>query len=110
MRGDVFRYHCCTSVRLDGRWVKATPVFNRTLCRLFGIAELDFDGTADSVHHPFDLDGRRHMEFLRMHGEFDDLPYDRLLTGLRAAYPELLDDSNRIVAGSLVRDGAGERS
>lgn len=31
--GDVFRFHSFNSVHLDGRWVRATPVFNKILCR-----------------------------------------------------------------------------
>ncbi|WP_306964038.1 transglutaminase-like domain-containing protein [Streptomyces afghaniensis] len=103
--GDVFHMHCFTSVLLDGRWVKATPVFNKTLCRLYGLTPLDFDGTADSVYHPFDLQGRRHMEFLRHHGEFDDLPYDRIVAELRAAHPGLLSAGGTgFTEGSLVRE------
>ncbi|MGP4001276.1 transglutaminase-like domain-containing protein [Streptomyces sp. 8N706] len=103
--GDVFHQHCFTSVQLDGRWVKATPVFNKTLCRLYGMAPLEFDGTADSMHHPFDLKGRRNMEFLCLHGEFDDLPYDRVIADLRTAHPRLLSaDGTGITEGSLVRD------
>src|SRR5918997_4092772 len=33
--GDVFHFHCLTEVHLDGRWIKATPVFNKLLCRLY---------------------------------------------------------------------------
>lgn len=77
--GDVFRYHCLTSVYLNGRWVKSTSVFPRILCKLYHIAPLEFDGTTDSLHHPFDLHDRRHMEFLHTHGEFADLPYDRVV-------------------------------
>ncbi|MFD8816871.1 transglutaminase family protein [Streptomyces sp. NPDC059627] len=100
--GDVFHMHCLTSVRLDGRWVRATPVFNKALCRLYGLAPLDFDGATDSLHHPFDLQGRRHMEFLRHHGEFDDLPYQRVLEELRTAHPRLMStDGTGFTEGSL---------
>ncbi|MEV7438327.1 transglutaminase-like domain-containing protein [Streptomyces griseoviridis] len=103
--GDVFHMHCLTSVRLDGRWVRATPVFNKALCRLYGLAPLDFDGTADSLYHPFDLRGRRYMEFLRHHGEFDDLPYERVVAELRRAHPGLLGaDGGGFTEGSLVRE------
>lgn len=113
--GDVFHHHCLVSVHLDGRWVRATPVFNRALCRLYRIAELDFDGTADSVFHPYDLDGRRAMEFLHEHGVFDDLPYDRVIEDIRAAHPGLFatpdHGDRRFAAGSLVADAAsGTRS
>ncbi|GGQ86187.1 transglutaminase-like domain-containing protein [Couchioplanes azureus] len=105
--GDVFHQHCLTSVRLDGRWIRATPVFNRTLCRLYGMAPLEFDGLADSVHHPYDQTGRRHMEFLREHGEFDDLPYEFVIGDLRAAHPGLFGSRVRLRPGSLEADVAG---
>jgi transglutaminase-like putative cysteine protease len=104
--GDVFRFHCLVSLQLDGTWMKATPVFNRTLCRLYRIAPLDFDGTGDSLHHPFDLAGRRHMEFLHTYGEFTDLPYDLLLDGLRAAHPGIFATTDTFTSGSLVADTA----
>ncbi len=100
--GDVFRYHCLTSVHIGRKWVRATPVFNRTLCRLYRITPLEFDGTADSLHHPYDLAGRRNMEFLHEHGEFDDLPYDLIIEGFRAAHPNLLTAGDRVADGSLV--------
>jgi transglutaminase-like putative cysteine protease len=102
--GDVFRYHCLTSVYLNGRWVKATPVFPTLLCRLYKIAPLEFDGITDSLHHPFDLQGRRHLEFLHTHGEFADLPYDLVVTGLREAHPGLFGDPEHLIEGSLVAD------
>jgi transglutaminase-like putative cysteine protease len=103
--GDVFHQHGLTSLCLEGRWVRATPVFNKTLCRLYRMAPLEFDGTADSVHHPFDVTGRRQMEFLREHGAFDDLPYERVIGDLRAAHPRLFDgESERFAEGSLVRE------
>ncbi|SDI36363.1 Transglutaminase-like superfamily protein [Actinokineospora alba] len=102
--GDVFRFHCLTKVGLDGGWVTATPVFNKTLCRLYGITPLDFDGTADSMHHPYDLRGKRHMEFLHTHGDFADLPYRLVIDGLRAAHPALFATPDRFADGSLVVD------
>ncbi|MGW7074809.1 transglutaminase-like domain-containing protein [Streptomyces sp. NPDC054866] len=108
--GDVFHYHALTSVRLDGRWMRATPVFNRLLCRLYGMRPLDFDGTADSVYHPYDGQGKAHMEFLREHGEFDDLPYQQILDGMRSAHPKIFagPDRTRFADGSLVADAAAE--
>jgi transglutaminase-like putative cysteine protease len=103
--GEVFHQHALVSVHLGGRWVKATPVFNRTLCRLYRMAPLEFDGTANSLLHPFDEQGRRQMEFLRFHGEFDDLPYDWVIADLRAAHPGLFPGEGlRFADGSLVQE------
>lgn len=102
--GDVFRFHCLTSVHLNGRWIKATPVFNKALCRLYGIAPLEFDGVVDSLHHPYDEQGRRHMEFIHNHGEFGDFPYETVVPGLRRASPNLFRGSRTIADGSLATE------
>ncbi|UBU18001.1 transglutaminase-like domain-containing protein [Nonomuraea gerenzanensis] len=104
--GDVFRFHGLVSVGLEGRWVKATPVFNKTLCRLYRLKPLEFDGTADSVYHPFDESGRRHMEFLRWHGEFGDFPYELVLDAFRTEHPRLLDGQDQTVKGSLTAEAS----
>lgn len=86
---DVFIYHGITELWLGERWVKATPTFNLTLCEKFRIRPLDFDGRADAVFHPFDRDGRRHMEYLRQRGSYADVPVDILMPAMLAAYPAL---------------------
>lgn len=108
---DVFTHHCLASLELDGRWVKATPVFTAALCQLYGIAPLEFDGIEDSVFHPYDEVGQRHIEVVREHGEFDDLPYELVVGGLRAAHPNLFDGPTSFVRGSLAADACrpGER-
>jgi transglutaminase-like putative cysteine protease len=91
--GDVFRFHALNSVHLDGQWVRATPVFNKLLCRLYGITPLEFDGTEDSVSHPYDQRGRRYMEFLHDYGDFDDFPYELVVEGIRTAHPKLFAEA-----------------
>ncbi|WP_405876700.1 transglutaminase-like domain-containing protein [Streptomyces sp. NBC_01136] len=104
--GDVFRFHSLTSVHLDNTWVKATPVFNKLLCRLYKIKPLDFDGRTDSLYHPFDETGRQHMEFIHEHGTFDDVPYDLVVGGIRQAHPLLFASAHTTVAGSLSDEAA----
>ncbi|MFF4402313.1 transglutaminase family protein [Streptomyces sp. NPDC001480] len=104
--GDVFRFHSLTVVNLEDTWVKATPVFNKLLCRLYRIKPLDFDGRTDSLYHPYDETGRRHMEFLHEHGSFDDVPYDLVVGGIRQAHPQLFASAHTTVAGSLADEAA----
>jgi transglutaminase-like putative cysteine protease len=92
MGTDIFHWHGYTSLYLEDQWVKATPAFNRELCEKFGIGTLEFDGRADSLYHPFDLTGQRHMEYLRDLGEFADLPLDQLTRDLQEKYPKLMDE------------------
>jgi len=88
MGSDLFIYHGYSDLRIDGKWVKATPAFNLALCARFRVKPLEFDGRADSIFHPFDQDERRHMEYLRDRGVYADVPVDEIQRAFRAAYPK----------------------
>lgn len=88
---DVFIWHSYTELLLDGRWVKATPVFNATLCERLGLKPLEFDGSSDSLMHPFDRAGRRHMEYLNDRGSFADVPFEAIQADFRLRYPQLMN-------------------
>jgi transglutaminase-like putative cysteine protease len=87
MGGDIFIWHSLTELYLDGRWVKATPAFNLSLCQRFGVHPLEFDGRRDSLFHEYDQAGRKHMEYLRERGHYADVPYQSILADLRESYP-----------------------
>lgn len=91
MGTDEFVYHGYTELWLDGRWIKATPAFNRSLCDKAGIQPLEFDGVSDSIFHPLDISGRTHMQYLRDHGSRADVPVEEILAAWRGAYPKMLD-------------------
>jgi transglutaminase-like putative cysteine protease len=97
MRTDVFAFHGLTELEIDGRWVKATPAFDLTLCELFGVLPLEFDGASDSILHPFDRQGKRHMEYLVDRGSYDDLPLEELTRVSHERYPHLFDEDGRLV-------------
>ena len=86
MKTDIFLWHGYTTIFLDDKWVKATPAFNIELCQRFQLKPLEFDGTCDSIYHPFDLLGNRHMEYLRDRGEFADVPIDQITRDFLQAY------------------------
>ena len=91
MGSDLFVYHGYTDLRIDGKWVKATPAFNLALCTRFRVKPLEFDGGSDSIFHPFDEDERRHMEYLRDRGVYADVPVDEIQRAFRAAYPKFYE-------------------
>lgn len=86
MKTDIFLWHGYATILLDGKWVKATPAFNIELCHRFQLKPLEFDGTCDSIYHPFDLLGNRHMEYLRDRGEFADVPLDQIIKDFYRTY------------------------
>lgn len=87
MQSDVFSWHGYTEFYLDNKWVKATPAFNKLLCDKAGIKPLEFDGENDSVFHEFDQAGNKHMEYLKDHGPFDDLPFQKIAEAYKKQYP-----------------------
>jgi transglutaminase-like putative cysteine protease len=88
--GDTFYWHSYTELLIDGRWVKCTPAFDAAICERANIAPLDFDGVNDSLFHPFDRAGRRHMEYLNDRGAFADVPFAAILADFKKLYPKLV--------------------
>ncbi|MGP1683825.1 MAG: transglutaminase-like domain-containing protein [Giesbergeria sp.] len=89
MKTDLFIWHGYTDIWLDDRWLKATPAFNLSLCERFGLLPLEFDGRSDSLYHPYDCAGNRHMEYVRQRGSFDDLPLAQIVADFKEMYGDL---------------------
>jgi transglutaminase-like putative cysteine protease len=92
MKTDVFRWHAYCELHLSGKWVKATPAFNASLCERLGVKPLEFDGRADSLFQPFDSTGRKHMEYVADRGTFPDVPFETILADFRAHYAALFGE------------------
>ena len=90
MKTDIFYWHGYTAIYLDDIWVKATPAFNIELCERFRIQPLDFDGRNDSIYHPLDQNGNRHMEYLQYRGEFTDAPINQIIETFQRKYEQNL--------------------
>ncbi|RLD22596.1 MAG: transglutaminase [Bacteroidetes bacterium] len=90
MRSNVFVFHSYTDLFLEGKWVKATPAFNKTLCKKFNVEPLGFNGREDSLFQQFDKNGGKYMEYMKDHGVFADLPYEMMIDRFREAYPHMV--------------------
>jgi len=108
MGADVFVYHGYAELLIEGKWVKATPAFNKALCERFGVAALEFDGVHDSVFQPFDSQGNQYMEYLRDHGRHADLPLDDLRLAFETAYPRLMSGGVCDLSGRFEDDALAE--
>jgi len=104
MGSDLFVYHGYTEMFLKGKWVKATPAFNLSLCEKFNVKPLEFDGTKDSIFHEFNALGQKHMEYVRDHGNFADLPFDIIFAAYGKAYPKFFEH----LSGRLKNDFSAE--
>jgi transglutaminase-like putative cysteine protease len=83
---DLFVYHGFVEFLLGGRWVQATPAFNRELCERHRVEPLEFDGVNDSIFHEYNLDSKKFMEYVTYHGTWADVPVDRIVSEWEKAY------------------------
>ena len=84
---DVLVFHGYVELFLEGRWVAATPAFNKELCAYLKVPALEWDGRSDSIFQPFSPDGTRFMEYLHDHGAFAGVPYDLMIAEWKKHYP-----------------------
>jgi transglutaminase-like putative cysteine protease len=75
---NIFPWHCLTELYIDGRWVKATPTYDRGYCEKLGLPVIDFDGENDAMLPSQAYDGRPNVDYLLDRGSFFDLPLPEL--------------------------------
>ena len=109
MGTDLFVFHGYVEMWLNQRWVKATPAFNLSLCEKFSVLPLEFDGRNDSIFHPFDKEGRRHMEYVRERGSYADLPFDLMFSVYGATYPKFFEHFGGSQQGDFAAEAAREQ-
>jgi transglutaminase-like putative cysteine protease len=102
---DLFVSHGFVELNLNGKWIKATPAFNRELCLRHHVSPLEFNGREDSLFQPYNLDNKKFMEYLEVEGIFTDIPVEHIVTGWKRVYGE--DRVNRWIKAF---EEAGERS
>ena len=64
MGSNIFVYHGFVEFYLQGKWVKATPAFNRELCEKHQVLPLEFNGHDDSLFHAYNSANQKYMEYL----------------------------------------------
>jgi transglutaminase-like putative cysteine protease len=76
--GDIMAFHGYTTLYIDGKWIKATPAFDSTLCHESRLVPVEFDAEHDAIFHSYNVDGQLHIEYLKYYGHYDDLPLEKL--------------------------------
>jgi len=83
---DLFPYHAFVEFHLEGKWVRATPAFNKELCERHKVAPLEFNGREDSIFQAYNLEKKKFMEYVEFHGSYADIPVDAILTTWERVY------------------------
>ena len=108
MGTGVFSYHDYVELWLGGRWLKVTPVFNIELCEKFGVLPQEFDGTGDTLFQEFDASGRKHMEYIKDHGAYDDLPLSEIMADFDDRYKDYMIAVRNGLVGDFMAEAAAE--
>jgi transglutaminase-like putative cysteine protease len=85
---NLFVYHGFVDFYLEGKWVKATPAFNSSLCKRHNVPPLEFNGREDSLFQPYNLDNQKFMEYVKFYGIDADVPVDQIVAAWEKAYGE----------------------
>jgi transglutaminase-like putative cysteine protease len=85
---NLFVYHGFVEFYLEGKWVRATPAFNRELCHKHRVPPLEFNGIEDSVFQAYNLDNQKFMEYVEYLGSTPDIPVALILQAWKKAYGE----------------------
>jgi transglutaminase-like putative cysteine protease len=91
IKTDVLAFHSCSEVFLNGKWLKATPAFNKELCEKTGVDVLAFNGHEDSIFQEYSTDGSAFMEYLKDYGTFHDVPHDMFVAVMKEYYPHFFE-------------------
>ena len=76
---NILVYHGWAELYIDGKWVRATPAYDLEMCRENGFIPVEFDGSSDARLHVYAEDGSLHIEYIREHSHYDDLPWAEIL-------------------------------
>jgi len=72
--------HGYAELYIDGKWVHASPAYDLNTCRRGGFVPVEFDGIHDARDSAFNQEGKRHIEYVKDHGTFEDFPWDFILS------------------------------
>jgi len=92
---DVLTPHGYAAFWNGARWVKCTPVFNRSLCEKLGTVPLEWSAEVDILFQQTDGSGQRFMEYIEDYGLYSSVPMDFIRAQLEAMYPHAFDASGQ---------------
>jgi transglutaminase-like putative cysteine protease len=87
MGTNMFVYHGYSELWLNNKWVKTTPAFNIEMCNKFDLKPVEFDGVTDAIFHERNKKGELHIEYMKYHGTYADLPFEEIVQAFINQYP-----------------------
>lgn len=93
MGTKAFHCHAYSELYLNGKWVKAAPIFDKKTCVKGGFFPMvEFDGENDALFTPYDTEGDRFVEYIGDWGTYADVPQEKINQIFIEKYPKLYDN------------------
>jgi hypothetical protein len=89
MGTKAFHCHAYSELYLRGKWVKAAPIFDKKTCikgDFFPMVE--FNGENDALFAPYDINGKKFVEYIGDWGTFADVPQKMIDQIFTEKYPK----------------------
>lgn len=93
--------HGMVNICLNGKWLKASPAFNKSLCEKFKVAPLEFDGENNSFLQQYNREGNQFMEYTADYGHFEDVPVEFMKKNIKEHYPHIFDREDGVTEFNL---------
>ncbi len=78
--GEKIIYHGFVEFFLNGKWVKASPAYDKELCIRHNYYITEFNGKDDALFTSTDLSGNKFMDYIKDRGTFVKVPYIRMVS------------------------------
>ncbi|MFX1420471.1 MAG: transglutaminase-like domain-containing protein [Promethearchaeota archaeon] len=89
MGTNAFHCHAYSELYLKGKWIKATPVFDKETSIKGGFLPIiEFDGENDALFAPLDKDGNLFVEYISDWGNYADVPIEKIDQIFTEKYPQ----------------------
>lgn len=92
LKSKTIACHGYINLFLDGKWVKATPSFDKRICKLLKVSPLNFNGEEDSLFQEFRAE-EKFMEYEKYLGEYNDVPVNMIKNEMKNNYPHLFKEN-----------------
>ncbi|WP_103867462.1 transglutaminase family protein [Aquimarina sp. I32.4] len=93
--------HGMVNVYLNNKWLKLSPAFNKSMCKICNVSPLEFDGENNSFLQEFNNQGNLFMEYLDDYGHFEDVPLEFIRNNVKAHYPHFFDNKGNVIKFKL---------
>ncbi len=86
--------HGMVNLCLNDKWLKLSPAFNKSLCKIYNVSPLEFDGENSSFLQKYNDQGNLFMEYIEDYGHFEDVPLEFMIKIAKEHYPTIFDTND----------------